>query len=717
MTILQSSTIGIFKDLQPKLKSPLDIDLSVELVLNPVESRPGILYKELSDSIIDLIRSEIDWKEVDGTKTKDDVIAVLLDFRHRKYARLACFHLRLHILWSSDKRFMAALARKPFDENYHVPNVSSIQKLLYSKVPPEFYLLPADNIPPTFLETILTMLPNEDFNVVQSHFNIQHLTRSSVIELIVEWIYLPISKPVVFSNKDLLLSIKHDNILYFPTNFESFDQYWFALKEYVYILELYKVQQELQSLCKIVKPVFNNKLISASSWHIRLAPISTWSAKKSFAMTELDIHLNTAVMSPKLHSVWDDVKLNDVVVVITFGSTGLSFSSVAKVVAVSKLLNGAEVVFKVQFYGDNADRYDAIYYGGHSLYRIMNAFDYLPELITPDLKQFIVNLNLKPFESSSLIGNCFLDSMHYYELTGSEYTDFLVEDSVVKPSTLAFKLINGIPCVNNTSKFPFVKKWDQEEYRTICRMSCNGAIMIKSDILLIKHFINSHLPTKIGYISKNNQKINELLTYYTDYTTVAPCTMSVKENTAYMVKEINKEISRLTNQTMRLIDILQVNKSHAQDLNKCASFIRYHVMGFMKKCHSQIVCNKISKVDLDKYNEILECTKSGDLKELVSKMETYQPCQLFESDEQKSQYFIKYCGKLYLTTPEYMLENRMRIKDIGILIYDECERLSELEFTITSGSMLSEKTNRVIIASSGSYDARTLLNRLNQINN
>ena len=394
-----NSSFGLFKDLQPKLKEAKKNNLTTTLDNSKLEARPGILFKECSEILQNQFKQTIMYDNVPGVKSPNDVIALLLDLKYRKYTRIVCFHLCLFILWRNNTLFMRALAKKPFDNDTGLPTISDIQELLYTKVPKEFYLLPSSMIPPSFLETILSMVPSNDFNNITSFYNIQSSNKQDIIEMITEWIYLPISKSIVFNpTRDLLFQINKSHILPFPANFNTYPEYQYALSEHIYISQLYLLQFQLQALLSLLNPQFINQQITCTHWHINLSPISTFSkpilASKSFLSTELDVHINLSIMSSAMYKVWNNVYMGDMLILLTFGESNYTFTAICQVVQVVKMLNSTECVFKLRYQGKPADRYDALYYGGHDLYHSIHALEEMSRCESTKMKQFILHPEL-----------------------------------------------------------------------------------------------------------------------------------------------------------------------------------------------------------------------------------------------------------------------------------------------------------------------------------
>ena len=652
--MLQTPTFGIFKEVSSKLKDPSYNDITVAIDTHSYRVNPGVLFNELPDVILQQIKSDANcqWQTTNQSKTVEDVVQLLCHFKYRKYTRLACFHLKLHIIWQNNKRFIIALAKRPFDDDYGLPTISKLQELLYLKVSKEFYLLPSHNIPPSFLEAILKMTSEKDFkNEIIVHFNIQCTNKQEVIQAIVEWIYLPISKSITFDLcHDLLLHINPDTLLPFPVDkMNSFDEHFHTLHS-LYLLELCKVQQEISTLIQLINPRFMETQIVVDAWHYLIAPISSYSiSKNSYSFLNIktiNINIHTTMMSPRMKNIYHKLAINDSMILLTFGSNKnhpLTFAALATIKSISKILNGTEIVFQVTYNSNNhVDRLDAIYCGGGALHKVIHALQSLPSIATPQIKSFFLE---------------YCQQLNYQQLSLNDTN------------------INQLPPLQLTS----VCTSDLHEF-------------------LIKHH-QANATAKIVYMSSDHNALHQLFSMLSNTTAVVPL---YANNPHVVAMQINQTILTLRETCLQICVLLNLNKSHCKDLSSCLTLLKYHVTGFIKVATQQTLMATIKEEDA----LLLQQLMAFQVDALIKKIQLYEPLDLHHpSDEQKYEYYIKYCGSIYITPPH--LQPQPQHAAPTLLIIDACQTMGELAFimAICNYYDTSSKT-RVILNCTNKQDVQ-----------
>eukprot|EP00834_Sanchytrium_tribonematis_P001864 NODE_49_length_31687_cov_0.791123.p6 type:complete len:708 gc:universal NODE_49_length_31687_cov_0.791123:23939-21816(-) len=687
---------GIFKDIQQKLKNPKSEELTIDLHVELQIADPALLFGGLSEELQQLLKKEIDWKESHHERTVEDVIALLLDFKYRKFARIACFQMRLHILWGSDGRFLRALATRPYDDNFLLPSISDLQFLLYKKVPKEFYIIPSSKIPSSYVETILNLITESDFELVKTRYKLGNEDKTKLIKMIVDWIDIPQSKTIsIIPSLDLKRKIKARNILPMSFNFNFFDEYWHAVKEFYYIYNLYHLQQELQFIFEILEPKFSGKEISILNWHCCLAPIVTFSNKKvqfisHLDFQEVDIHLNLAYFSAKEHKKWTFLKVKDTLVLLTIGSDGFSFIGLCEIIAVSKLISGSELIIKVRYQGKIQERYDLVYFSGDKLSSVIRTLELIPKSLDPDMKIFLLKFQC-PVKNGErkLLGNCFFDDNHFSELT---------QQNASKVTGKFYCLENNI-YIEMKQDMQLVKKWSSKEFSVILSMAGCGMSQHSLTEDLLINFAFSHQSEKTVIYSDH---LPELTGLYENMKSTLNIAILYEGGNNIILKEVEYKILSIKNTAARICEILSKENSYCADLSKILSLVKFHLFGFVKLLHNKELHHQLSETDLAMKKKLESCFPDSSvsldqkIKNFLNNVELMLPLDIFENDDLKIQYYAKNCCTLLLVSKNY---EDQRIP-CDSLIFLNPDTISELTWIKTGSQFFGSKTKRVIFGKS-----------------
>ena len=604
---MQGPSFGLFEDIVKVLKDPNMDDLQnnykPDLYTMDIETLTYLKHF-VDDGINTLDTTEL---------TAASLYPLLLNGNYRLIARIASFRLGFHVQWDSNTRYMHLLYERPDDEDERLPSISKLQKLLYKKSPKEFYLMSFDKIPPSFLQTVLGMIKEDDFNLLKEYYCIASTEKKTIINCIVKWVYMPISKSIsIDTTKDISIPINEAYLNPFGSNFKSFSSYFSQLKEFVYLQDLYNLQHELKALFSSIQPKIINKRIQVSHWHIKAIPISTiskiQSSKFSFSYSEVNIHINMTCLSKKMFELWNEVKVNDVVCLLTIGESNFSFCALALVLAVSKQLNGTEIVIKLQFKGKSTGRFDCLYFGGSTL-----------------------------FHHSKLLQTNFIPSSGIY-----------------------------LGAYNDAIPIYTIKNEKDDYFITLS----SGVHRIKAHSDKILEFIQQS-SLSVAYYTNNESKLQEIASDCRK-TGVAPYYPNSRE---IVFAIITSTINEIKSFALQLCTLLQLNKSHCEDALKIKTLLTFHVLGWLKTTHKQQLNHTITDKDATMLTSLLTHYHC-DFEQLISKvtellelLQLYGPLSMLSTDDQKYDYYMAHCGQIYLISSQYLIQNPKEFK-ISILLID-----------------------------------------------